>query len=67
MIHHFFKQIFYYGMAIMFCIIGTVSIYFYIVKPFSLLSVFIGIGGGILIEPAITAYATKINDFFENE
>ena len=52
-------------MAIIFCIIGVMSIYFYIVKPFSLLSVFIGIGGGILIEPAITAYATKINDFFE--
>jgi len=67
MIRKFFRLVFYYGVAIIFCLIGTISINMYLTEEVSLMSVFGIIGGLILIHPAITGYAKKIKDFFEIE
>lgn len=67
MVQNFFKRIFYYVAAATCIIMGAVAITYYVTKPISFISVLVGIGGFMLIEPAVTLYANKIKDFVENE
>lgn len=67
MLQNFFKGIFFYVAAATCMITGAVAITHYVTKPISFISVLVGITGFMLIEPAVTMYAKKIKDFFENE
>jgi hypothetical protein len=67
MVQNFFKRIFYYVAAATCIITGALAITYYVTKPISFISVLVGIVGFMLIEPAVTLYANKIKDFFENE
>lgn len=62
-----FKKIVYYGIATVCLLSGILCLAYYLRSDITVASVAMGIVGLFLIEPAVSSYAKRIRDCFENE
>jgi multisubunit Na+/H+ antiporter MnhG subunit len=67
MFEKFFRKMFYYVAGTIFIITGVLCIAYYLMNDISVWSILIGVFGFMLIEPAFTHYAKRIQEYLENE
>lgn len=67
MFEKLFKKTFYYLISSIFILSGVSCIVYYLMNNITILSVLIGIIGFMLIEPAFTHYAKRIQEYLENK
>ena len=67
MFEKLFKKTFYYIVGAIFIVTGVSCIAYYLMSDISIWSIITGVFGFMLIEPAFTHYAKRIQEYLENE